>query len=114
MVTKRAKKFTTPVGNFEYIRSTVEYFEIGLRQIPINNQYTFLMASPEKALCDLICYTPGLRIQSAKAMTAYLDEDMRIDLSDIEKWDLEIINQAIQVGKKRGELKLLLEVLNAQ
>ncbi|MDR3053083.1 MAG: hypothetical protein LBU48_04415 [Coriobacteriales bacterium] len=114
MTTKRAKNFATPVGDFEYTKVPGDYFQVGLRQVIINDRYVFLMATPEKALCDLVSSAPGLRIQSAKAMRGYLDQDMRIDLSEIEHWDGDIIKQAIRFGKKKRELALLGEVLNAQ
>jgi predicted transcriptional regulator of viral defense system len=114
MTTKRAKKFTTPVGDFAYTKANTDYFGVGIGQILVDDKYAFLIATPEKALCDLICCTPGLRIQSKKAMLIYLDQDIRVDLSETRHWDLRIIDQAIQSGKKKRELRLLLEVLNDQ
>jgi predicted transcriptional regulator of viral defense system len=111
MTTKRAKVFRTPVGNFDYTKVNDEYFRIGLKQAIVDNQYSYLIATPEKAICDMIAYTHGLRLQSARAMRTYIDEDMRMDLSEIENCDFEIIRQAIDCGNKKMELKLLMEAL---
>jgi len=111
MTTKRAKNFTTPLGNFEYKTISADYFSIGLRQEIIENQYAFLIATPTKAICDMIVATPNLRLQSVKAMQNYLTEDLRIDFDVLKNLDKDIIRQCVEVGKKKGELMLLLNFL---
>jgi hypothetical protein len=111
VTTKLHKHYDTPLGHFEFVKVPSSYFPIGIRQEIIDNQYAFLIASPEKALCDLIIITPNLRIQSVKAMREYLEDDLRIDFSAVEKFDLDIIKQCVEVGRKKGELGLLLEFL---
>ncbi len=109
MTTKRAKSFSTPLGNFEYKTVPADYFNIGLRQEIIENQYAFLIASPTKAICDMIVATPNLRIQSVKAMQKYLTEDLRIDVEVLKNLDKEIVRECVEVGKKKNELGLLLD-----
>ena len=111
MTTKRSKNFTTPLGNFEYKTVSSDYFSIGLRQEIVDNQYAFLIAEPTKAICDMIVATPNLRLQSVKAMQNYLTEDLRIDLDVLKNLDKDIVNQCIEVGNKKNELKLLLKYL---
>lgn len=111
MTFKRSRKFSNPLGNYEYISAPKKYFKIGIQQNIINNEYAFLIASPEKALCDIIVATPRLRIQSVKAMQKYLEEDMRIDFSVIEQINIEIIEQCIASGKKKAELGQLYKLL---
>jgi hypothetical protein len=109
--TKLHKEYDTPLGHFEYVKVPAQYYPIGVRQEIINNSYAFLIASPEKALCDKIVTAPNLRLQSVKAMQTYLEEDLRIDFSAVENIDLDIIRQCIEVGRKKGELGLLLKFL---
>ena len=109
---KRAKNFTTPVGQFEYTKVPEGYYPIGINQILVENQYAFLIASPEKALCDLILGTAGLRFQSEGAAAAYLEQDMRIDMESTETWDKEIILQCAAFGRKSRELNFLYKMLN--
>jgi len=104
--------FSTPLGNFEYVSANEDYYKIGIHQELVNNKYTWLIASPEKALCDLIVSTAGLRIQSVKAMREYIEEDLRIDLGSLQ-FDTEIIMQCIDTGKKKTELTQLLKLLKA-
>ncbi|KJF43159.1 type IV toxin-antitoxin system AbiEi family antitoxin domain-containing protein [Draconibacterium sediminis] len=107
---KRAKSYTTPLGEFEYITVPREYFPIGIEQIIVEDEYAFLMASPEKALCDLIISTAGLRFQSVKAAREYLLFDLRIELSE-HNWNTEIISQCAEHRRKRRELHFLQEGL---
>jgi predicted transcriptional regulator of viral defense system len=111
MTIKRSRNFSTPLGNFDYIGVSKEYYAIGIRQEIVNNEYAFLIATPEKALCDLIVQTAGLRLQSEKAMRIYLEEDMRIDLSVIEHYNVDIIKECVAVSKKKRELTLLYKLL---
>jgi predicted transcriptional regulator of viral defense system len=111
MTTKRGKTFSTPLGNFEYISAAADYFEIGIKQEIIDNKYAWLIASPEKALCDMIVSTAGLRLQSVKAMQEYLEEDLRIDIISVMNFDSGIIKQCIETGRKKTELIQLLKLL---
>ncbi len=113
MTTKRGKKFTTPLGVFDYISSKPSYYKIGIKQIVANNSYAWFVASPEKALCDMIISTSRLRIQSMKAMQEYLEEDLRIDFSVIDNLDTEIVKQCIEAGIKRTELTQLYKLLKS-
>ena len=107
---KRSKKFTTPFGRFEYLTFPDAYYSIGIKNEITNDSYTFLIASPEKALCDLIQSTSKMRLQSRKAMISYLHEDLRIDFTSNPFRNLEIIERCIEEGRKKRELKLLLEI----
>jgi predicted transcriptional regulator of viral defense system len=112
MTTKRAKIIKTPLGNFEYKTVPADYFSIGLRQEVIDNEYAFLIASPTKAICDMIVATPNLRLQSVKAMQKYLMEDLRIDVEVLKTLDKDIVRQCVEVGRKKGELGLLEKILS--
>ena len=111
MTIKRSRNFSTPLGNFEYVGIPKEYFAIGIRQEIVKNDYAYLIATPEKAICDMIVQTAGLRLQSIKALQLYLEEDMRIDFTAIEKYNVEIIKECIDISKKKRELTLLYKLL---
>ena len=111
MTLKRSRRFSTSLGDFEYLTADKEYFDIGVVVEIMDNQYAFLIASPEKALCDLIVATSRIRIQSVKAMRTYLEEDLRLDLSSLENFDKAIVEQCIQTGKKKIELTQLYKLL---
>lgn len=109
--TKMHKNYDTPLGHFEFVKVPDGYFSIGIRQEIVNNEYAFLIASPEKALCDKIICTPNIRIQSVKAMREYLEEDLRFEMSALQNFDIEIIKQCVAVGRKKGELEILIKFL---
>ena len=111
MTTKRAKNFETSFGNFDYTPVSADYFSIGLRQEIVENQYAFLIATPTKAVCDMIVATPNLRLQSVKAIQNYLTEDLRIDFDVLKSLDKNIIAQCVEVGKKKVELTQLLKFI---
>ncbi len=108
---KRSKKFITGLGTFEYYRVPETYFPIGIKNEIVDNDYAFLIATPEKALADIILLTAGLRIQSKKAMEIYLNDDLRIDFSTKHKWNPEILKDCAEKGRKKRELILLFEIL---
>ena len=53
MTVKHSRSFQTPVGCYDYKHISKIAFPIGVRSMYKDN-YAFLIASPEKALCDLI------------------------------------------------------------
>ena len=108
--TKRHKQYETQLGHFEYIKVPENYFPIGISQEIINNSYSFLIATPEKALCDKIIASQNTRIQSVKAMREYLEEDLRFDMSALTSFDANIIKKCIEFGRKKTELTQLLKL----
>lgn len=111
VTTRLSKEYVTPLGNYEYVTVPEDYYQIGIRQEIVDNQYAYLIAAPEKAICDMIATTRNLRLQSVKAMQVYIEEDLRIDLSVFDKYDTDIIRKCIATGKKPVELTQLLKLL---
>jgi len=108
---KRSKKFKTSLGLFEYQSIPSKIYPIGFRQEFVQDNYAYLIATPEKALCDLLLATANLKFSSKKSMLNFLEQDLRVDLSAV-KWDIGIIQECIDAGKKSRDLIYLKEVLN--
>ncbi|MDP2889011.1 MAG: hypothetical protein Q8P34_08610 [Bacteroidota bacterium] len=108
---KRSRSFSTSLGNFDYVSAPRGYYQIGICQEIVNDRYAYLIASPEKAICDMIMTTKGLRLQSVKAMQIYLEENLRIDFSSVAAFDIQIIRQCIDAGRKKTELTQLYKLL---
>jgi hypothetical protein len=107
----RSKRFSTPLGEYEYVQSNPNVYPVGVTRV-LANGISFMMASPEKALCDQIIDARGLRIQSLSAMTAYIEDDLRCDLSLLENFNPNIIQHCLDAGaKKHKELGLLIQYL---
>jgi predicted transcriptional regulator of viral defense system len=107
MTTKRKKLFETPVGRFSYLYCHKRVFNIGIKLEDTGDQKRILIASPEKALSDIIA--TQTHISSEKEMKEFL-ELMRLDYGDIKKLDLSLLEE-IKTGYKRQSMKLLLNCL---
>lgn len=107
---KRSRVFENSISRFEYINCSDDYFPIGINQ-KIVDDYSFLIASPEKALCDLIAFTPEVRPRFIKSMLSYLEEDIRLDMEAFYGMDVNIIQQCAEVGKKKNDLNNIVKLL---
>ncbi len=101
MTQKRSKEFKNTIGTFDYIQCREDYYSIGVRQEQ-RGEVTFLIASPEKALCDMIAYTSKLRPRFIKAMEVYLEEDLRFDMEQLQNFDTNILRTIAEVSKKKA------------
>jgi predicted transcriptional regulator of viral defense system len=108
---KRSKKFKTSLGLFEYQSIPCKAYSTGFRQEFVGEDYAYLIATPEKALCDLLLTTANLRLSSKKSMLNFLEQDLRVDLSAV-KWNTGIIQECINAGKKAKDLLYLKEALD--
>jgi len=99
ITTKRSRSFKTPVGPFSYMQVPSGYFPIGINSMEENGVH-FLMASPEKALCDTILQDNFVPHQSIKALIVYLEEDLRLDMEMLQKFDVRIIRECMETGRK--------------
>ena len=70
------------------------------------------MATPEKALCDLIANTPGLNLRVKKEAERFLEEDLRFDMERLASFDKEILLAYSKVGKKATSIQTILKLLN--
>jgi predicted transcriptional regulator of viral defense system len=107
----RSKTFDNPLGAFQYTHVDGEYYPIGISQRKAAERYTFLIASPEKALCDMIVATPRLYFQSVKAVGVYLEEDLRFEMEMLKDLDTSIIERCAGAGKKEKSLEYLLKFI---
>lgn len=109
MTVKHSREFKTELGLFTYREVPTDYFAVGITQS--KTDFTYLIASPEKALCDMIVYTAGLKLRSVKAMKEYLIENLRFDTDELRKFDISIIKACVDTGKKRTELEILIKLI---
>ena len=110
MTTKHSRIFENSLGRFQYISCPASYYNIGLKQIK-SGDVQFVMASPEKALCDLIVNTHGLNLRYKKEVLECLEYDFRLDMEAFEKMDPAVFRQCAEVGKKRVTLNLIAKIL---
>ena len=87
-----------------------EAFSIGITSINMQS-YAFLMATPEKALCDLIANSPKVNLRYLKDVENYLEEDIRMEIDDFRTMDISKFERYAQVGKKSKSIETLIKYL---
>lgn len=110
MTLKHSRDFDTPLGRFEYTHISKKVFSIGLTSIT-KDDYAFVIAAPEKALCDLIAHSPKVNLRYMKDAEVYLKEDIRMELEDFRQMNIEIFEEYIKVGKKTDSIRTLIKLL---
>lgn len=110
LTTKHSRSFETPVGNFDYKCCSKEYFPIGVR-LENDNDITYLIATPEKALCDLINYSKGANLRFMKDVAQYLEEDIRFDMDTLSEFDMDILKNCAIYSRKSQNINTLIKYM---
>ena len=110
MTLKHSRNFNTPIGRYEYTHVSKDTFPIGLSNIR-KAKHAFVIATPEKALCDLIANSSGVNLRYPKDAAVYLEEDIRMDMSDFKQMNPAIFKAYAKVGKKADSIQTLLKLL---
>lgn len=80
MNAKRHKRFTTPLGVYSYHYLAPNIYSVGIEFVPVDQGGPFLIATPVKALLDLIwLHRRGIE---AGGVQTFLEQDMRVDMED--------------------------------
>ncbi len=110
MTIKHSRSFETPIGLYDYKQISKKVFHVGIRSVH-KGDYAFLIASPEKALCDLIANSSLVNLRYMKDVETYLEQDIRMDMEGFYKFDTAILEDYIKVGKKADSITTLLKFL---
>ncbi len=82
----RKKLYETRFGVYTFRDVPVQVFPYGV-DLHIENEYSFMLASPEKAVCDVI-YTQS-PLANRHEIRSFLFEDLRIDESAFRSLELD-------------------------
>ena len=110
VTTKHTRMFENVLGRFTYEQVKPEYFAIGVNSIE-EDGISFMMASREKALCDMILHDSYLPQKSVKGLWQYLEEDIRFDVDELATFDVSIIEACAKFGKKEIIFNNLIKIL---
>ncbi len=110
MTTGVARTYTNALGHFSYVHVADEYYPIGITTAQEANA-TFMIATPEKALCDLMVYTPNLNLRFQTAMSQFLEEDLRFDIDELRNFNVEIIEHCAKASRKKNMLRQLIKYI---
>lgn len=105
-----SREFTTTVGSFIYDHVSSSYYNQGLT-IESENASSFIIATPEKALCDLLIYTPNLNLRFQKEIHAFLEDDLRLDMDALRGFNTQIISDCVIFAKKKNMLNQLIKFI---
>ena len=103
MTSGKSKTFQTPVGRFSYQSVEIPYYVEAIERRENSTGSAYLIATPEKALCDLIYYK---HFPKADEFKSYLS-GLRIEIENLKT---PIIKKLAKISKRRS-LELLYEVL---
>lgn len=111
MTTKHARIFENALGRFSYTSISREAFAVGLHREQRDAFVAFIIASPEKALCDLIAASPMVNLRYLKEAETYLEEDIRLDMDAFRSMDVAVFKDYAQVGKKAESIRTIIKLL---
>ncbi|MBR0314037.1 MAG: hypothetical protein IJK39_02795 [Bacteroidales bacterium] len=110
MTVKHSRRFENPLGVFDYTCVTRDYFPIGIRQEQ-TQEGSFIIASPEKALCDLVISTAGVNLRYVSQAREFLEEDLRFEMNAFWNLDKNIFIQCTKAGKKSKSIETIVNLL---
>ena len=110
VTTGRSRAFSTPVGTFTYKMIPLDAFGIGMDRAELEDGRGYLIATPEKALADVLVADRGAGITSQKELHTHLLEDMRLDPSGLIALDPSALT-AIATRYRSRRVKLLADLL---
>lgn len=111
MTIKRGRTFNTKLGCFQYFTCSKEAFAVGITIAKVGNQQ-FLIATPEKALCDFIATSPSLNLRYKRETEEYLEEYLRLDMEEFYKMRISIFQEYATVGKKANSVQQIINLLS--
>jgi len=91
---KRYKTYQTPVGDFVYHYLNFKKYSIGIALETILSNQQILIASPEKALCDLIhLIDKKIQFSQLSDVDFYLFHDLRMDPTLCKEFSIKTLEQ---------------------
>ena len=110
VTTRHTRSFKNELAMFSYRGVGADYFPIGVRSQEADG-ISYLIATPEKALCDMLMHERYVPAQSQSALATFFEEDMRIDLEDLRQMDTRTIRACMETGGKKKILNNLLKLI---
>lgn len=110
VTTRHTRTFNNSLGCFSYHGVSKDYFPIGITTKE-EEGVTYMIATPEKALCDMLLVEKYVPDRSLSSLEVFFEEDMRIDMDDLRSLDPKIIKACMAVSKKKSILENLLKLM---
>lgn len=104
VTTGRKRRYSTPVGDFDYAHMPQRFYSPGVMYQLIDGKRAYMIASPEKALFDML-YLRYPDIKESE-FEAHIFENMRIDESDFARLDFSILEAVLSTCRRRSIVSL--------
>lgn len=111
MTTGIARSYHSCVGTFSYIHVPADYYSAGVTTKEERGA-SFMIATPEKALCDLMVYTANLNLRCQTSVRDYLEDDIRFDMDELRNLDLSLIEECARASRKKTMLTQLIKFID--
>jgi len=100
VTTGRNKRYQTPIGDFDYAYMSPRFYSPGVDYIQIDASRGYMMASPEKAIFDILYLRYPDLVYSE--IEAHLFENMRIDEDDFFQLNFSSLRQLLDSCPRRS------------
>lgn len=85
------KEYATQIGHFSYKKISSKAYPIGLEWKFDNKDGGYMIATPEKALCDTIYNDLRIKSIQKNEIMNYLEDDLRIEWNDLKNLDTTLM-----------------------
>jgi len=106
---KRSQTFATPLGNFSYAHRPMKSYLVGVIRRQISEYQSFLLATAEKALVDVLIVRRG-KIRKILELEQILFEDLRLEADDLQNLDLSLLKE-INATYSHSSIKHLITLI---
>jgi hypothetical protein len=89
---KRTRMFSTPIGRFSYAHRPPLAYSSGVVRRQLSDYQSYLIATPEKALVDLLILRRG-QVSKSSELQSVLFDDLRIEEEDVQKLNLPLLKK---------------------
>ena len=110
VTTKAARHFDTPIGHFYYTHCSAEWLSIGVR-MQRDEELSYLIATPEKALFDLVQFTSGTSMRYQCEVAEWLENDLRFDTDAIPTLNIDLLRQLTPLSHKHTTLETIIRFI---
>lgn len=110
VTTRHTRTFENALARFTYRGVSKDYFPIGIRS-EAEEGINYMIATPEKALCDMLMEEKHVPDQSVASLEVFFEEDMRIDTDALRDMNADIIRRCMETGNKKNILSNLLKLI---
>jgi hypothetical protein len=110
--TKRTRNFDTPIGRFSYAYLPLKLYQVNFSLVSVRNNETALLATPEKALADLLYFRDD-HPDTLNELVDLLFDDLRLDNALVSRMRIGMFNEILKAGGS-PMIKLIIEWLKGK